>query len=59
MHYIDPEHYPTPNSGYGGKTYDLDQVYTHEVLHGLGITTFKNSRKRNVTKLWNNGGVDE
>ena len=37
MHYIDPEHYPEPNSGYGGKTYDLDQVYTHEVLHGLGL----------------------
>ena len=37
MHYIDPEHYPEPNSGYGGKTYDLDQTYTHEVLHGLGL----------------------
>ena len=37
MHHIDPENYPELNSGYGGKTYDLDQVYTHEVLHGLGL----------------------
>jgi len=37
MHYIDPDNYPEPNSGYSGKTYDFDQTYTHEVLHGLGL----------------------
>lgn len=37
MHYIDPEHYPSTESGYFGKTHDFDQVYTHEVLHGLGL----------------------
>lgn len=37
MHHIDPEHYPEKGSGYIGKTYDFDQVYCHEVLHGLGL----------------------
>ncbi len=37
MHYIDPVNYPEPDSGWQGKTYDFDQVYTHEVLHGLGL----------------------
>jgi hypothetical protein len=37
MHYIDPVNYPEKGSGYRGKTYDFDQVYTHEVLHGLGL----------------------
>lgn len=36
MYEIDPAHYPvdTPNTGF---TYDFDQVYTHEFLHGLGL----------------------
>lgn len=37
MHEIDPKNYPEPNSGYRGTTHDFDQVYTHEVLHGLGL----------------------
>lgn len=37
MHIIDPENYPEADTGTTGKTYDFDQVYTHEVLHGLGL----------------------
>lgn len=37
MHDIDPVNYPESGSGYFGKTHDLDQVYTHELLHGLGL----------------------
>jgi hypothetical protein len=37
MHYIDPKNYPRKGTGVTGKTYDFDQVYTHEVLHGLGL----------------------
>lgn len=36
LHEIDPTNYPNPTTNQGG-TYDLDQVYTHEVLHGLGL----------------------
>lgn len=43
MHFIDPEHYPEEGSGYRGRTYDFDQVYTHEVLHGLGLPHSKTS----------------
>jgi len=36
LHKIDPVNYPNPTTN-TGKTYDLDGVYTHEVLHGLGF----------------------
>ena len=36
LHEIDPKNYPNPTP-YNGKTYDIDQVYAHEVLHGLGL----------------------
>lgn len=37
MHDIDPANYPEPDTGREGNTHDLDQVYTHELLHGLGL----------------------
>jgi hypothetical protein len=36
LHEIDPVNYPNPTTN-TGMTYDLDGVYTHEVLHGLGF----------------------
>ena len=36
LHDIDPVNYPYVSNS-RGKSYDLDQVYTHEVLHGLGF----------------------
>jgi len=37
MHDIDPTNYPEPDTGSRRRTHDLDQVYTHELLHGLGL----------------------
>jgi len=42
LNVIDPIHYPTPTDKMG-KTYDFDQVYTHELLHGLGLPHSKTS----------------
>lgn len=36
MHKIDPIHYPEDTTA-TGHTIDFDQVYTHELLHGLGL----------------------
>ena len=44
LHYIDPEHYPDL-SGLMGKTYDFDQVYRHEIDHGMGLPHSKNTLK--------------
>jgi hypothetical protein len=44
LHKIDPANYPNPTE-YTGKTYDFDQVYTHELLHGLGLAHSPNKGK--------------
>ncbi len=36
MHEIDPVNYPIAGTRIG-ITYDFDQIYTHELLHGLGL----------------------
>jgi len=43
MNIIDPDNYPDPETKWKGKTYDFDQVYTHEVLHGLGLPHSKHT----------------
>lgn len=35
MHFIDPEHYPDPNTKTKAKTWDLDRILRHEFGHGI------------------------
>lgn len=55
LNVIDPKNYPNETKN-TGKTYDFDQVYTHEVLHGLGLPHSPNAW--NVMS-WNYGIMSE